>query len=63
MRRLITDTNVTLLAITVLVSTLHLLFEFLTFQNEVDFWNGYKDLVCVDGYELHERNNDDTRKK
>jgi hypothetical protein len=32
LRRLIADTNVTLLAITVLASGLHLLFEFLTFK-------------------------------
>lgn len=44
-KRLIADTNVTLLAITMLASTLHLLFEFLTFQNEVSFWNSNKDLT------------------
>lgn len=44
-RRLIADTNVTLLGITVLASTLHLLFEFLTFKNDVEFWNGNKDLT------------------
>jgi len=33
-RRLIADTNVTLLTITLLASALHLLFEFLTFKNE-----------------------------
>ena len=37
-RRLIADTNVTLLAITIFASTLHLLFEFLTFKNDVEFW-------------------------
>lgn len=44
-KRLIADTNVTLLAITMLASTLHLLFEFLTFKNEVSFWNSNKDLT------------------
>ncbi len=44
-RRLIADTNVTLLGITVLASTLHLLFEFLTFKNDVEFWRGNKDLT------------------
>lgn len=45
LRRLIADTNVMLLAITVLASSLHLLFEFLTFKNEVSFWKGNKDLT------------------
>lgn len=44
-RRLIADTNVTLLAITIFASTLHLLFEFLTFKNDVEFWRGNKDLT------------------
>lgn len=34
-RRLITDTNVILLAVTILASVLHLLFEFLAFQSDV----------------------------
>jgi hypothetical protein len=45
LRRLIADTNVTLLAITMLASALHLLFEFLTFKSEVSFWNQNKDLT------------------
>jgi hypothetical protein len=36
---------VTLLAVTMLASALHLLFEFLTFQSEVTFWNNNKDLT------------------
>jgi len=44
-RRLVADTNVTLLGITVLASMLHLLFEFLTFKTEVEFWNGNTDLT------------------
>ena len=44
-RRLIADTNVTLLAITMLASALHLLFEFLTFQSEVSFWKSNTDLT------------------
>lgn len=44
-RRLVADTNVTLLAITMLASALHLLFEFLTFKSEVNFWNNNKDLT------------------
>ena len=44
-RRLVADTNVTLLAITMLASALHLLFEFLTFKNEVSFWQNNKDLT------------------
>eukprot|EP00548_Thalassiothrix_antarctica_P002865 CAMPEP_0194138966 /NCGR_PEP_ID=MMETSP0152-20130528/8715_1 /TAXON_ID=1049557 /ORGANISM="Thalassiothrix antarctica, Strain L6-D1" /LENGTH=759 /DNA_ID=CAMNT_0038836649 /DNA_START=51 /DNA_END=2330 /DNA_ORIENTATION=+ len=45
LRRLIADTNVTLLLITILASGLHLLFEFLTFKNEVSFWQANKDLT------------------
>jgi hypothetical protein len=44
-RRLIADTNVTLLAITILFSALHMLFEFLTFKSEVSFWKNNKDLT------------------
>jgi hypothetical protein len=44
-RRLIADTNVALLGITVFASTFHLLFEFLTFKTEVEFWNGNSDLT------------------
>lgn len=45
LRRLIADTNVALLGITVLASALHLLFEFLTFKNEVSFWQNNSDLT------------------
>ena len=45
LRRLIAETNVTLLAITILASTLHLLFEFLTFKTDIEFWRGNKDLT------------------
>lgn len=45
LRRLIADTNVTLLMITLLASALHLLFEFLTFKNEVSFWRNNEDLT------------------
>ena len=45
LRRLIADTNVTLLGITVLASALHMLFEFLTFKNEVSFWQNNSDLT------------------
>eukprot|EP00537_Pseudo-nitzschia_pungens_P009549 CAMPEP_0172380874 /NCGR_PEP_ID=MMETSP1060-20121228/70662_1 /TAXON_ID=37318 /ORGANISM="Pseudo-nitzschia pungens, Strain cf. cingulata" /LENGTH=783 /DNA_ID=CAMNT_0013108639 /DNA_START=77 /DNA_END=2429 /DNA_ORIENTATION=- len=45
LRRLIADTNVTLLGITVLASALHMLFEFLTFKNEVSFWKNNSDLT------------------
>lgn len=44
-RRLIAETNVVLLAITVFASTLHLLFEFLTFKSDVEFWRGNTDLT------------------
>ncbi|CAB9501856.1 lip and palate transmembrane protein 1-like protein [Seminavis robusta] len=43
-KNLIADTNITLLAITMLASALHLLFEFLTFREEVNFWRRNKSL-------------------
>ena len=45
LRRLIAETNVLLLAITILASVLHLLFEFLTFKSDVTFWNNNTDLT------------------
>lgn len=42
---LIADTDITLLTITMLASALHLLFEFLTFKSEVNFWRENKDLT------------------
>lgn len=45
LRRLIADTNITLLGITVLASALHMLFEFLTFKSEVSFWQNNSDLT------------------
>lgn len=45
LRRLIAETNVMLLAITILASVLHLLFEFLTFKSDVQFWNSNTDLT------------------
>ncbi len=37
-RRLVTDTPVTLLLVTFVASTLHLIFEFLAFHSDVEFW-------------------------
>lgn len=37
-RRLIADTQTWLLAVTLLASVLHLLFEFLAFKSDIDFW-------------------------
>ncbi|KAL7473903.1 hypothetical protein ACHAXS_014266 [Conticribra weissflogii] len=45
LRRLIAETNVMLLAVTILASVLHLLFEFLTFKSDVDFWRSNTDLT------------------
>lgn len=43
-RRLVADTNVVLLAVTMVVSVLHLLFEFLAFKSDVNFWRKSKSL-------------------
>jgi len=45
LRRMIAETNVMLLAVTILASILHLLFELLTFKSDVDFWRGNTDLT------------------
>lgn len=45
LRRLIADTDILLLSITMLASALHLLFEFLTFKSEVSFWQSNTDLT------------------
>lgn len=44
-RRLISDTSVYLLGITILASLLHLFFEFLAFQSDIQFWNDNKSLA------------------
>ena len=44
-RRLISDTSIYLLAVTMLASLLHLLFEALAFQSDISFWRGNKSLT------------------
>lgn len=44
-RRLISDTSLYLLGVTVLASLLHLLFEFLAFQSDINFWKENKSLA------------------
>jgi hypothetical protein len=44
-RRLIAETSVYLLGITMLASMLHLLFEFLAFQSDISFWKENKSLA------------------
>ena len=44
-RRLISDTSIYLLGITMLASMLHLLFEFLAFQSDISFWSENKSLA------------------
>lgn len=44
-RRLIADTPIWLLAVTILASALHLLFEFLAFKSDIDFWRNNKSLT------------------
>ncbi|VDL70731.1 unnamed protein product [Nippostrongylus brasiliensis] len=39
------ETNPVLLAVTVIVSILHTIFEFLAFKNDIQFWHSRKDLV------------------
>lgn len=44
-RRLISDTSLYLLGVTVLASLLHLIFEFLAFQSDINFWKENKSLA------------------
>lgn len=39
------ETNPVLLAVTIVVSLLHTVFEFLAFKNDIQFWHSRKDLV------------------
>ena len=43
-RRLIADTELWLLGVTILASTLHLLFEFLAFKSDIEFWKENRSL-------------------
>lgn len=44
-RRLISETSIYLLGVTVLASLLHLLFEFLAFKSDISFWQRNKSLA------------------
>lgn len=44
-RRMITETSLTFLLVTIIASVLHLLFEFLAFQSDVKFWQDNKSLA------------------
>jgi hypothetical protein len=44
-RRLISETSLSLLGLTMLASMLHLLFEFLAFQSDITFWKENKSLA------------------
>jgi len=43
-KSIITDANPILLIVTAIVSTLHMIFEFLAFKNDISFWRGAKSL-------------------
>ncbi len=45
MRRLISDTSLSLLVITLVASLLHLLFEALSFHSDISFWQENKSLA------------------
>lgn len=47
MKDIFHGTNFYLLALTVFVSTFHLLFDFLAFKNDISFWRKKKDMVGV----------------
>ena len=39
------DSNMALLAVTFVVSSVHLLFDFLAFKNDISFWSGRTDMT------------------
>ena len=43
--RLISDTSITLLTVTMVASLLHLLFEYLAFTSDIQFWKENKSLI------------------
>ena len=43
-RRLVSDTSIYLLTVTLLASVLHLFFEFLAFKSDINFWRQNKSL-------------------
>jgi hypothetical protein len=46
------DTNPTLLAVTIVVSIFHLLFDFLAFKSDIAFWKGRKTYEGLSGSSL-----------
>nr|KAJ3419053.1 hypothetical protein HK105_007466 [Polyrhizophydium stewartii] len=44
MKRMFIETNPILLAVTFIVSTLHSVFDFLAFKNDIDFWRNRNDM-------------------
>eukprot|EP00760_Papus_ankaliazontas_P005662 PhM_4_TR1269/c0_g1_i2/m.31615 len=49
MKRIFLETNPILLGVTMIVSTLHMLFEYLAFKNDISFWKGKKDFTGLSG--------------
>lgn len=47
LRSMVADTNPYLLAITMTVSLFHILFDWLAFKNDINFWRQKRDLVGV----------------
>ena len=46
------DTNIYLVITTFVVSVLHMIFEFLAFKNDIQFWNSKKDGKNLEGLSI-----------
>lgn len=47
MKGLFAETNFYFLALTIVIATVHMLFDYLTFKNDVKFWRGRKTMVGI----------------
>ena len=46
-KRIWLETDPILFSVTAIVSVLHMLFEFLAFKNDIQFWNGKEDVEGI----------------
>lgn len=47
MKGIFAETNFYFLALTIVVATVHMIFDYLTFKNDVNFWRGRKTMVGI----------------
>lgn len=47
MKSIFSETNFYFLALTIVVATIHMIFDYLTFKNDIKFWRGRKTMVGI----------------